>query len=210
LLVVGPVFLLLGSMAGALAEGVAPGGDDAAVAVAAPTLTAASAILDWISVPTMLAWGLMVLVICRPWSPKAAWTGFVALTLQLCALASVVGLELLAAVLVQNGSDPAAITDAFDSGLTANPAGIFIFLMFMPTEVIALIAFGIALWRTRWVPRWVAIFLIALPFIDFAVNEVSKWMTSAAFGVLIVASSVIAARVLRDGAPRPIADRQTV
>jgi hypothetical protein len=134
----------------------------------------------------------------------------VALTLQLCALASVVGLELLAAVLVQNGSDPAAITDAFDSGLTANPAGIFIFLMFMPTEVIALIAFGIALWRTRWVPRWVAIFLIALPFIDFAVNEVSKWMTSAAFGVLIVASSVIAARVLRDGAPRPIADRQTV
>ena len=209
-LVLGPLFMLISSAVAAAADTIAGTTDDAAVAVSAPTLTTIGSILDWITVPTMLAWAASLLLICRPWTRRLAWTGFVAMTLQICALATVVGIELLRNVLVeQDVLSTAAAKQVMDSGLTSDPAGVFLFIMFIPMEIVGLIVLGVALWRTAWVPKWIAILFIAFPFIDFVVND-TRWLSALAFALLLAGCAVLALKVLRDGAPRPVAPEHTV
>jgi hypothetical protein len=209
-LILGPVTMLLSALVAVAADSVAGTANDGAVAASAPTLTAIGSILDWITVPTMLAWGVVLLLIARPWSRRLAWTGFTAMTLQLCALATVVGVELVRNVLVQQGTLNADVAEQVtDSGLTASAAGLFLFIVFIPTEIIGLIVLGIALWRTRWVPRWIALLFMAFPFIDFLVND-TRWLSALAFGVFLTANATLAARALRDGAPRPENAEHTV
>lgn len=209
LLVAAPSVMLLSFLVAALAERSAPGEQDAAVAVAAPTAAAIATMLDWLSVPLLLAWGAVLLLITRPWSRTAAWIGFVSLGLQACALASVVGMELLAAVLAQDGADPAALQHSFDEGLVANPAGAFLFVMFMGMEVVGLVAFGIALWRTRWAPRAVPLLMWAFPVVDLLTPNHPKIIHVVAFLVFLAAFVVLAQSVLRNGAPRPPAKEHT-
>jgi hypothetical protein len=209
LLVLGPLFMFLAYIPAALAQAAAPGQDDAAVAVAAPTWTAVGWIVGLPVVPAMILWALTFLLLARPWARIAAWTGCVALVLQSCALAAVGGMELLRDVMVQNGFDPVAVQSVMDSGVTANPAGIALAIEFFPTEVVALIAIAIAFWRTKWVPKWVAVLFLVFPFIDFLVND-TKWWSVLAFAVFLTANAAVASRVLRNGAPRPIVSEQTV
>jgi hypothetical protein len=82
--------------------------------------------------------------------------------------------------------------------------------MFFPTEIVGLIAFGIALWRTRWTARWVPVVFFALPFVDIVVNGMSPWLSVAVFAVFLVASAALARDVLHEGAPHPLAQEQTV
>ena len=96
-----------------------------------------------------------------------------------------------------------------DSGLTSDPAGVFLFIMFIPMEIVGLIVLGVALWRTAWVPKWIAILFIAFPFIDFLVND-TRWLSALAVVVFLAACAVLALKVLRDGAPRPAVSGHTV
>lgn len=208
-LVLGPAFLILGTIPATAAGWLSPGLDDAGLAVAQPQLTSIGVIVDWLTVPAQLGLCWALLMITRPWSPRVAWTGFIALGLQACALASVVGMELLASVLVEDGASMAAVNGAMDSGLIADPAGIFLFAMFMGAEIVGLIAFGIALWRTRWAPKWVAIVYLVLPFADFLLNGVSKLLAGLLFTLVLAGSVVLARGVIRNGAPRPSLKEQT-
>ena len=208
-LVLGPLFMFLLYIPSAIAQAAAPGQGDAAVAVASPTWTAVAWIVGAPVVPAMIIWSIVVLLMTRPWARIAAWIGCVAMFIQASALATVGGMELLRDVLVQNGMDTATVQQSMDSGITANPAGVVLAIMFFPTEIIGLIAIGIAFWRTKWVPRWIAVLFIVFPFIDFAVNS-TKWASVAAFAVFLAASVVLALRVLRDGAPRPAVPEHTV
>jgi hypothetical protein len=208
-LVLGPLFMFLLYIPLALAQASAPGKDDAGVAIAAPTWTAIGTIVGIPLVPTMIVWTLVVLLMARPWSRRAAWTGCIALFVSLCALSTVGGMELLRDVLVQDGVDPTVVQEVMESGVTANPAGIAVAITFFPTEIIALIAIGIAFWRTRWIPKWVAVLFVLFPFIDFTVNS-NKWLSVVAFAAFLAANIVLAARVYRDGAPRPVTAEHTV
>jgi hypothetical protein len=207
-LILAPALMMLAYVPVALASQASPGLDDAALAQDQPTLVAVGHILDLLSVPAMLAYVTVLLLVSRPWARRTAWTGFVALALQACGLAAVVGMELLASVLVTNGVAAGSLEAGMDS-VPGNPAGIVLALLFFPTEIVGLIAFGIALWRTRWVPRWVPVVFIALPFADFFVNGASPWLSVALFGVFLAASAAVAITVLRDGAPRPLAQEHT-
>lgn len=207
-LIVGPALMLLASVASGLARSSASGEQEWTAAIEAPAWTSAGWIAGFFSVPAMICWGVVILLLARPWSPKAAWTGAVMLLVQVSALAAVLGMELLRNVLAQEGLDPVAVQDTMDSALPATPAGVVLVLAFLPTLVIALICFGFALWRTTWVPKWIAILFMAFPFIDFVVAEMA-WVSTAAFLALLVANVVLAARVFRHGAPRPAHREET-
>jgi hypothetical protein len=209
-LVLAPALMMLSYVPVALASNASPGLEDSALAQAQPTLMAVNGILDLLTVPAMLAYVTVLLLASRPWARLTAWTGFVALALQACALGAVVGAELLAAVMVQSGLPFDAVREAMDSGLPSNPAGVVLVIMFFPTEIVGLIAFGIALWRTRWTARWVPVVFFALPFVDFVVNGMSPWLSVAVFAVFLVASAALARDVLHEGAPHPLAQEQTV
>jgi hypothetical protein len=208
LLIVGPTLMLLSSVGSGLASSSTSGGEEWAAAIDAPAWTSASWIVGFLSVPAMICWGLVVLLIARPWSPKAAWVGAVMLIVQVCALAAVMGMELVRNVLAQEGTDPVAVQTILDSAVPATPAGIVLMLAFLPTLVIALICFGFALWRTGWVPRWIAILFMAFPFIDFFTSEIA-WASAGAFLALLTSSAVLAMRVFSDGAPRPARREET-
>lgn len=209
-LILGPALMMLAYIPTSLASQASPGLEDAALVQAQPTLMAVNGILDLLTVPAVLAYVTVLLLVTRPWARRTAWVGFVALALQACALAAVVGAELVAGVMVRSGIAVEAVKQAMDSGLTSNPEGIVLAILFLPTEIIGLVAFGIALWRTRWVPRWVPVVFFALPFVDIVVNGLSPWLSVALFAVFVAASVAVAAKVLRDGAPRPLAQEHTV
>jgi hypothetical protein len=203
LLVLGPALMLAAAGMSMVASSQAPGAEDAAVAVAAPTPYFLGLALDLLSVPAMLAFTVVLLLGVRPWARRTAWTGAVALGLQGCGLAAVTGMELCAATLAVSGLDPTRIADVMNAHITDSPAGITLAILFFPTEIVGLIALGIATWRTRWAPRSVAVLLIASPFIDFFVNG-TPWASAGFFTVFLAAGAWLAVRVLRDGAPRPV------
>ena len=208
-LVLGPAVMLVAFLFAALAERSAPGQEDLGVAVKAPTAAALGTIGDLLTVPSMLAFVVVILLITRPWSAKVAWSGAVAMVLQLGALGALVGMELVTAVLAQQGVPVATVQHGMDS-VASNPAGVVLEILFFPTEIVGLILVGIALWRTRWVPRFVPIFLWLFPVLDMATPNHPKILHVIAFAVFLTAFSFLAALVLRNGAPRPVPAGHTV
>ena len=207
-LVLGPATMLVAFALAAVAERSAPGQEDLLVAKAAPTASALATIGDLLTVPSMLAFATVLLLLTRPWSARVAWTGTVAMVLQLGALGSVVGMELFGAVLVQDGVPVATVQHGMDA-LTSNPAGVVLAILFFPTEVVAFIALGAALWRTRWVPRAIPVLLWAFPVLDMATPNHPKGLHVVAFALFLGAFAWLAALVLREGAPRPLAQEHT-
>lgn len=207
-LVLGPAMMLVAFLLAAVAERSAPGQEDLEVAKAAPTSAALSTIGDLLTVPSMLAFAVVLLLVTRPWSPKVAWTGTVALVLQLCALGSVVGMELLGAVLVQDGVPVATVQHGMDAVLTS-PAGVVLGILFFPTEIVAFVLLGAALWRTRWVPRAIPVLMWVFPVLDIATPNHPKALHVVAFVLFLGAFSWLAALVLRNGAPRPTVSEHT-
>jgi len=208
-LVLGPAIMLASSIMASLAQSKAPGASDVEVAVAAPTQYFLGLAFDLLTPPTLLAWVVVLLLALRPWAARTAWTGAIALGLQACGLAAVTGMELCAATLAVNGMDTTRITSVMDSGITTSSAGKVLAIMFFPTEIVGLIAIGIAVWRTRWAPRAVAVVLIASPFIDFLVNG-TPWASAGFFVLFFGASAWLAVLISRNGAPIPNSDGHTV
>ena len=207
LLVLGPLLMLLASFVSGIVRSAAPSGDDAAAA-AAPAWNSLAWMLDFFSVPAMVGWGVVTLLMLLPWSRRVAWVGVIALVIQVSALAAVTGMELLRDVLVLSGLDATAIQTAMDSDLPADPAGLVLVLAFFPTELVALICLGIAFLRTAWVPRWIGILFLVFPFADFLVND-TAWAGLLPFAALLAACIVLAQKVIRDGAPLPVAGEDT-
>ena len=129
--------------------------------------------------------------------------------LQLCGLAAVVGVEVFSAILAQHGVDPAVINNVSSNDMGSNAAAVAVFIMFMPMEVVALIALGIALWRTRWVPKVVPVLMWLFPVADMATPDHPKILHVVAFAVFLAAFSVLAHRVAGTGAELPPSMGQT-
>jgi len=203
LLVLGPIVMLLANVCSAWAHSKAPSGaEDVGVAIAAPGLYFLGLGFDLLTPPVMLAWAVVLLLALRTWARRTTWTGFIAMVLQLCGLAAVTGMELGAATFARSGLDPTRIAHVMSDGITASSAGKVLAILFFPTEIIGFIALGIALWRTGWAPRTVAVLFIASPFIDF----VASWSPVGGVGFFVAflaVSAVLAAGIVRHGAPRP-------
>jgi hypothetical protein len=202
-LLVGPLVMIASFGIAALIDGATGSSDDLVASVAQPGLAAWSALFNVLTPPTMLAWGVVVFLIARRWGPRSAWTGLVAMVLQLFGLASVVGIELVATLLYADGVSRATIDTVMDDGLPGTLPGTVLVVMFMLCIPIAFAAIGIALWATAWVPRWVPVVLWLFPFADMLSPDHPKWIHVAVFGVLLAASATLARGVLRDGAPLP-------
>jgi hypothetical protein len=208
-LVVGPLVMIASFSLAAVVDTVTHGADDLEAARTDPSLAGMSALFDLLTPPTMLAWGVVMLLVTRRWAPRSAWTFVVANVLQLCGLAAVVGIELVTALLYVEGVPRATIGTVMDDRLTGTVPGVVLFLMFMSTIPIAFIALGIALWATRWVPRWVPVVMWLVPFADMLTPDHPKWLHVVVFVALLGASGAVARNVLRDGAPRPVPSGHT-
>jgi len=208
LLVLGPTLMLAAAVVSAMARSRWPELEDSALAVAVPAPYFLGLALDLLSVPAMLGFAVIALLALRPWARRTAWTGAVALGLQGCGLAAVTGMELCAATMAVNGFDPAKVADVMNAHITDSSAGITLAILFFPTEIVGLVALGIAVWRAGWAPRAVGAFLAISPFVDFAFSG-TAWGGVVFFVVFLGACAWLAALVLRNGAPRPVLPEHT-
>jgi hypothetical protein len=209
LLLLGPLVMIAASGFAAAVDAATNGADDLDAAVAQPALAGWSVLFGLLTPPAMLASGAVLLLATRRWAPRSAWTGFVAMVLQLFGLASVVGIELLAATLASDGVPRDILGTAMDEGLPGTLPGVALLVMFLLCLPIAFAALGIALWATRWVPRWVPIVFWVLPFADLLSPEHPKWIHTLVFVALLAAFGAVARGILRDGAPTPVEAGQT-
>jgi hypothetical protein len=183
--------------------------EDLEAAKAEPGIAGLSSLFDLLTPPAMLAWGAVMFLVVRRWARRSSWTFLVANVLQLCGLATVVGIELVTALLYIDGVPRSTIDRIMDEKLTGTVPGITLFVMFMATIPIAFIALGIALWATRWVPRWVPVVMWLTPFADMLTPDHPKWLHVGLFVVLLAASLAVAGGILRDGAPGPAVPEHT-
>ena len=200
-LVTGPIVMTVGFFFAYLAwRDAAAGAKEIDVTLAQPTLWSLTTMLDFLSACTFVAMNVAFFIVTRRWSAKLAWTGAIAMTLQTVALGAVAGAEILVAGLAAKGVDPAILDKALDS-FSTQPGGFAIFILFLPVEVVGMVAMGLALWRTRWVPRVSAVIVGLFPFVDILVP--GHLLRVGVFVVYTVAWALIAGAVMRTGAPKP-------
>lgn len=200
-LIVGPVLLLLAGLSAAA--------NNAVNAAASPAAAGWVDLAQFLAVIFMVGWGLVVLSTTRRLSPVAAWTGFGALTCQLVGLAALTGMQVLLLVQATQGMDPVTLDRAMNDGLFGYAVGAVMFICFLPGLVIGLIAMSVATWRSPWVPRAVPVLLAAVLVLDVVLPQEPALYHLGVFVPLVVASGLMSAAILRDGAPAPISGRHT-
>jgi len=200
-LTTGPLLMTVGFLFAYLAwRDAAAGAKEIDVTLAQPTLWSITTMLDFLSACAFVAMNVAFFIVTRRWSAKLAWTGAVAMTLQTVALGAVAGAEILVAGLAAKGVTPAILDNALDS-FSNQPGGFAIFIFFLPVEVIGMVAMGLALWRTRWVPRTSAVIVGLFPFVDILLP--GHLLRVGIFVVFTAAWAMVAAAVMRTGAPAP-------
>lgn len=206
-LATGPLVMIAAFGLAAVVERVTGGIEDLDAAKAEPGIAGLSSLFDLLTPPAMLAWGAVMFLVVRRWARRSSWTFLVANVLQLCALAAVVGIELVTALLYIDGVPRGTIETVMDDRLTGTVPGVALLLMFMATIPIAFVALGIALWATRWVPRWVPVVMWLIPFADMLAPDARLHVVI--FVVLLAASLAVAGGILRDGARGPALPEHT-
>ena len=143
-----------------------------------------------------------VALLAHPHAPRAAWTGGVLGVVGGFGHSVFGGLALgylaLAADATHRPAMGAAITRA-----EAGPATLFMAMGLVGT-VLGLVVLGIALFRSRAVPRWVPIALWSFVVLEFALSNVAAWASLASGVVYLAAFGGIAAHLLRDREGAPI------
>jgi hypothetical protein len=206
-LLLGPLLMLVAFLLATVAQRSAPGQQDAAIWVAAPVASSWASAFDLLSAVAMIGTAVVLLLVTRRWSPAAAWIGGVAMIVQACGLAGVSAMESLAGVLAIQGVAVDDLQAGMD-GVTSHPSGIALGVVFFPTIVLGLVALGIALWRTPWVPRFVPVSLWLVLVADMALPD-EPILRVGPFALLLAAMAVLARRIMADGAPQPAADVHT-
>jgi hypothetical protein len=137
---------------------------------------------------TYLVWKLV-----REDSRRLAAVGALMIVSAMVGLAVVNGVELAAYWASRtSGADAAvAILDVKDPGV----AGIVGFVMFLPMAVLGNLLWAIAMWRSLYVPRVVAGLVIAFVILDFVLNQGVLSHVSEAVQGLLLAWTVVTARV---------------
>jgi hypothetical protein len=117
-------------------------------------------------------------------SRRLAWAAATLLTFAMAGLAAIHGVEMAAYWLVLAGDEAAAVTvlRGADIGLP----GIVLLVTFLGCAMLGLLILAAAVWRSRFIPRIVAVLLLAFFVLDFALAQpvVSHLVSLAAFAVV--------------------------
>jgi chromate transport protein ChrA len=131
--------------------------------------------MDWSQGVGILAIAFLLVGIAMMWqisrldSPRTATVAAIVLGTAMIGLGLVHGIELAArwALLAGHGDAARAILDVGDPRLP----GTIGFVMFLPAAVLGNLLMMVALWRSRYVPRFAAVLLIAFVVLDFIADQ---------------------------------------
>lgn len=146
--------------------------------------------VDWsqacgiLAIPFLLVGAAIMWRLARADSPKIALTALIILSTAMIGLGLVHGVELAARWVAIAGDSPAAesILEASDPRLP----GMVGFVMFMPMAIAGNLLLMIALLRSRFLPRTLAILLLGFVILDFAADqELIAHLTDLATGAIV-------------------------
>lgn len=205
------------ALAIALSTATAPystSGDSADIlagAAAEPDVMRVSAWLNLLTAVTLIPAVIAVIWVCRRRAPRLTTVGAVLTLLGFSAAQALPNEELDALTAAEKGLDR-GVVQALSDAVWNQPMVNAALLLFLAGMVIGGILLGIALWRSRSAPRWMALALIVsspmhLVF-DFGVNAISalSWVLAA---VGFAGASVALLRMRNDDFDLPPLDATT-
>jgi hypothetical protein len=193
-LVIGPLSLVLGSLFEAA-------GDDDSVSVSLAKIAAHPAAQRGVIVCDLLAGFMLpaVLYLMRLAGPRAPRLtlagGAVAFTAWLAALVSLGASDLLFyhAALFPDRASAVSLVHA----VTSDSAFVIPEALFIIGHLLGMLLLGIALWRSRAVPRWAAVLVALAPLAHLLVHDQSGVINACAYGLLAIGMGACAVTLLR-------------
>jgi hypothetical protein len=192
-LVIGPVGLVLGSL-------FQVAGDDDSIPVSLTKIAANPSGQRTVIICDLLATFMVpaVLYLMRLTGPRAPRLtlvgGAVAFTGWLAGLLSLGASDLLYDHAAQLADRASAVS--LVHAVTSDPAFVIPEAVFLIGHVLGLLLLGIALWRTRVVPRWAAALVGLASIAQFPVHD-QPGLSACAFGLLLVGMAACAVALLR-------------
>ena len=155
-----------------------------------------------LAVPCLVAALVVYRRLCQDSSRRLSAVAVGMLLSAMVGLAAVHGVELAARWVAVQGHPQAAvgILGVQDPGLP----GIALVVMFLPMAAIGSLLLAVAMWRSPYVPRLAAAFVLAFLVLDFAGGLGLVSHASALAGDLVLAWAIVAGHVRGDGAARTL------
>ena len=153
------------------------------------------------AVPFLIGGFGVLVALCRPFTPRLAWTAAALLTMAMVGLAAIHGLEATAYGLLRAGDSDAAVTAL--EGEDIGAPGAVVFIMFLGGALFGIITIAVAMWRSPLVPRLSPVCVLGFAVFDFVLG----------FGVVghalnVIAFALVAAAVVvgyrRGGTPATV------
>jgi hypothetical protein len=193
-LVIGPLGLVLGSL-------LAVAGDDDSVSVSLAKIAAnpsgerAVVVCDVLAA-FMLPAVLYLMRLAGPRAPRLTLAGgTVAFAAWLAGLVSLGASDLLYDHAAQLPDRASAVT--LVHAITSDAAFVIPEALFIIGHVVGLLLLGIALWRTRAVPRWAAALVGLAPLVQLLVNDQANAVNACAFGLFLIGMAACAVTLIR-------------
>jgi hypothetical protein len=156
------------------------------------TQAQASKLFDLLAVPFLLGGVIVYVLLARARAPRLAWTGGILLGLGMCGLMAAQGYEALEFALAADGRfSLTALADVVDN-LSSAPV-IAMGIMFIAGAALGILITSIALWRSRAVPRGVAILIVLFFVVDATLSQPLIAHVIALVAALWLARSILAA-----------------
>lgn len=130
-------------------------------------------------------------------APRTAWTGGVLGVLGGFGHSVFGGISLAYLALATDQPHRATMGEAL-TRVEAGPAKLFMAMGLLGT-VLGLVVVGVALFRSRAVPRWIPVSLWVFVVLEFALSNLAAWASLASGLVYLAAFAGIAAQLVRDG-----------
>ncbi len=136
-----------------------------------------------------------------PHTPRTAWTGGVLAVLGGFGHAVFSGVNLTWLAMSADSGNREALAEVV-TRVESGPAVVFMAAGLLGT-VLGLLLLGVALFRSRVVPRWVPVALWAFLVTEFALTNLTVWASPLAGLLYLAALGALAVAVLRDETGRP-------
>lgn len=145
--------------------------------------------LGLLAVPCMLGGFLYAYRLVRQDSRRLAGVAIAMLVSAMIGLGLIHGVELAASMAASAGHPDAAV--AVLEAESPSASAIVGFVMFLPMAVFGSILIAVAMWRSRYVPRLVVLFLLGFTAVDFVVGNGVVSHASALVADVILAWAII-------------------
>ena len=193
-LVIGPLGLVLGSLFGVV------GDDDSVPAslakiAARPSGQRAVIICDLLAA-FMVPAVLYLMRLAGPRAPRLTLAGgAVAFAAWLAGLVSLGASDLLYYHAAQLPDRASAVT--LVHAVTSDAAFVIPEALFIIGHLLGMLLIGVALWRSRAVPRWAAVLVGLASVVQFLVHDQSDAVNACAYGLLLIGMAACAVTLLR-------------